>query len=106
MFLLLLLNYQLSLSLANEPMCSKFAYEEQLLEKMIRQEIKLEMIQNDIKKTQEAVSNTLDEMKRTSEEIARDKERNEGNVFFSNVLFCFTSDILWLLSSTLTIEFF
>jgi hypothetical protein len=43
-FLLLLLNNSLSLSLANEPMCSKFAYDEQLLEKMIRQEIKVETI--------------------------------------------------------------
>jgi ribosomal protein L22 len=86
-------------------MCSKFAYDEQLLEKMIRQEIKVEMMQNDIKKTQEAVSITLEEIKKTSEEvfktleslqnnatevmkgIIRDKERNEGNVFILRDIF-------------------
>jgi ribosomal protein L22 len=98
-FPLLLLNYSLSLPLANEPMCSKFAYDEQLLEKMIRQEIKVETMQDDIKKTQETVSFTLEEIKKTSVEVSktleslqnnatevmkgiiRDKERNEGNVF-------------------------
>ncbi|XP_060595821.1 uncharacterized protein LOC132749912 [Ruditapes philippinarum] len=94
-FFLLLLKYQFSVSIANEPMCSKFAYDEQLLEKMIRQEIKVETMQNDIKKTQETVSITLEEIKKTSVEvfktlesvqnnatevmkgIIRDKERNE-----------------------------
>ncbi|XP_060564605.1 uncharacterized protein LOC132723829 isoform X1 [Ruditapes philippinarum] len=84
MFLLLLLKYQLSLSLANEPMCSKFAYEEQLLEKMIRQEIKVETMQNDIKKTQEAVSNTLEEIKKTGEEVSQTLKSLQNN--FTEVL--------------------
>ncbi|XP_060569098.1 uncharacterized protein LOC132727568 isoform X3 [Ruditapes philippinarum] len=78
-FLLLLLNNCLSLPLANEPMCSKFAYDEQLLEKMIRQEIKVEMMQNDIKKTQEAVSITLEEIKKTSVEVSKTLESVQNN---------------------------
>jgi U3 small nucleolar ribonucleoprotein component len=106
--LLLLLNYKFGLSLANEPMCSKFAYDEQLLEKMIRQEIKVETMQNDIKKTQEAVSNTLEEIKKTGEEVSQklkslqnnftevleritlEKQKNEGNVsFYIQYIFIF-----------------
>ncbi|XP_060554169.1 uncharacterized protein LOC132715199 [Ruditapes philippinarum] len=78
-FFLLLLKYQFSVSLANEPMCSKFAYDEQLLEKMIRQEIKVEMMQNDIKKTQEAVSITLEEIKKTSVEVSKTLESLQNN---------------------------
>ncbi|XP_060560791.1 uncharacterized protein LOC132720638 isoform X1 [Ruditapes philippinarum] len=78
-FLLLLLNYSLSLPLANEPMCSKFAYDEQLLEKMIRQEIKVETMQDDIKKTQETVSFTLEEIKKTSVEVSKTLESLQNN---------------------------
>jgi hypothetical protein len=63
-FFLLLLNNCLSLPLANEPISSKFAYDEQLLEKMIRQEIKVETMQNDITKMQETVSFTLEKIKK------------------------------------------
>ncbi|XP_060577745.1 uncharacterized protein LOC132734895 isoform X1 [Ruditapes philippinarum] len=78
-FFLLLLKYQFSVSIASEPMCSKFAYDEQLLEKMIRQEIKVEMMQNDIKKTQEAVSITLEEIKKTSVEVSKTLESLQNN---------------------------
>ncbi|XP_060577064.1 heavy metal-binding protein HIP-like [Ruditapes philippinarum] len=49
---------------AREPVCSKFAYEEQLLEKMIRTEIKVETMVNEIKKTEENVISTLGDIKR------------------------------------------
>ncbi|XP_060569097.1 uncharacterized protein LOC132727568 isoform X2 [Ruditapes philippinarum] len=78
-FLLLLLNNSLSLPLGNEPMCSKFAYDEQLLEKMIRQEIKVESMQKDIKKTQENVSFTLEEVKKTSVEVSKTLESLQNN---------------------------
>ncbi|XP_060554324.1 adiponectin-like [Ruditapes philippinarum] len=39
----------------NEPACSKFDYEEKLLEKMIRMEIKMEQMVNQIKKTKDDV---------------------------------------------------
>ncbi|XP_060564614.1 uncharacterized protein LOC132723829 isoform X2 [Ruditapes philippinarum] len=81
-FLLLLLKYQFRVSLANEPICSKFAYDEQLLEKMIRQEIKVETMHNDMKKTQDAVSITLEEIKKSlqnnlTEMVEGIKEKNE-----------------------------
>jgi gas vesicle protein len=49
---------------AKEPVCSKFAYEEQLLEKMIRTEIKVETMVNEIKKTEDNVTSTLGNIKR------------------------------------------
>jgi hypothetical protein len=42
--------YSYILCEAGEPVCSKFVYEEQLLEKMIRTEIKVETMVNEIKK--------------------------------------------------------
>jgi hypothetical protein len=50
---------------AREPVCSKFAYEEQLLEKMIRTEIKVETMVNEIKKTEDKVISTLGDIKQT-----------------------------------------
>jgi hypothetical protein len=50
---------------AREHVCSKFAYEEQLLEKMIRTEIKVETLVNEIKKTEDKVIRTLDDIKQT-----------------------------------------
>ncbi|XP_060573147.1 complement C1q tumor necrosis factor-related protein 5-like [Ruditapes philippinarum] len=61
--------YATDFSLATEPVCSKFSYEEKLLEKMIRTEIKVETIHNEIKKTEETVRNTLVEIKNTALEI-------------------------------------
>ncbi|XP_060595296.1 heavy metal-binding protein HIP-like isoform X2 [Ruditapes philippinarum] len=56
--------YSYNFSEAREPVCSKFAYEEQLLEKMIRTEIKVETMVNDIKKTEDNVISTLGDIKR------------------------------------------
>ena len=57
-------------SMAKEPVCSKFAYEEELLEKMIRTEIKVEMMVNEIKTTQDNVLSTLGDMKTTVADFA------------------------------------
>ncbi|XP_060573325.1 uncharacterized protein LOC132731207 isoform X2 [Ruditapes philippinarum] len=57
--------YSYNFSEAREPVCSKFAYEEQLLEKMIRTEIKVETMVNEIKKTEENVISTLSDIKQT-----------------------------------------
>jgi hypothetical protein len=56
--------YSNNFSEAREPVCSKFAYEEQLLEKMIRTEIKVETMVNEIKKTEDNVISTLGDIKR------------------------------------------
>jgi hypothetical protein len=72
--------YAAPFSIATEPVCSKFSYEEKLLEKMIRTEIKVETMQNEIKKTEEAVLNTLVEIKKTALDI---QDKFEG---FSNDL--------------------
>ncbi|XP_060604825.1 uncharacterized protein LOC132757532 [Ruditapes philippinarum] len=55
-------------SMATEPVCSKFSYEEKLLEKMIRTEIKVETMQNEIKNTEETVLNTLLDIEKTAAE--------------------------------------
>ncbi|XP_053408383.1 uncharacterized protein LOC123559718 isoform X1 [Mercenaria mercenaria] len=57
--------YSFNISSAKEKVCSKFAYEEQTLEKMIRTEIKVENIESEIKKTQDSVLNTLKEIQMT-----------------------------------------
>ncbi|XP_060601248.1 complement C1q and tumor necrosis factor-related protein 9A-like isoform X3 [Ruditapes philippinarum] len=57
--------YSYNFSEASEPVCSKFAYEEQLLEKMIRTEIKVETMVNEINKTEENVISTLGDIKQT-----------------------------------------
>ncbi|XP_060573323.1 uncharacterized protein LOC132731206 [Ruditapes philippinarum] len=57
--------YSYNFSEAREPVCSKFAYEEQLLEKMIRTEIKVETMVNEIKKTEDNVISTLGDIKQT-----------------------------------------
>ncbi|XP_060603917.1 uncharacterized protein LOC132756797 [Ruditapes philippinarum] len=56
--------YSYNFSEAREPVCSKFAYEEQLLEKMIRTEIKVESMVNEVKKTEDNVIRTLSDIKR------------------------------------------
>lgn len=42
-----------------EPLCSKFHYEEQTLEKMIRQELKVEKMHSSIEETQKLVETAL-----------------------------------------------
>ncbi|XP_060607444.1 uncharacterized protein LOC132759652 [Ruditapes philippinarum] len=61
---------------AREPVCSKFAYEEQLLEKMIRTEIKVETMVNEIKKTEENVISTLGDIKQTVTDMFADIKGN------------------------------
>ncbi|XP_060598344.1 uncharacterized protein LOC132752086 [Ruditapes philippinarum] len=61
--------YSYNFSEAREPVCSKFAYEEQLLEKMIRTEIKVETMVNEIKKTEDKVISTLGYIKQTVAEF-------------------------------------
>jgi hypothetical protein len=66
-------------SSVTEPLCfSKFSYEEKLLEKMIRTEVKVENMQNEIKKTEETVLNTLVEIKKTALDI-QDKFQGLSN---------------------------
>ncbi|XP_053372692.1 complement C1q and tumor necrosis factor-related protein 9A-like [Mercenaria mercenaria] len=99
-FVLLFLVKNINFSLATEPVCSKFAYEEQLLEKMIRTEIKVESIESEIKKTQDSVLNTLNEIKKkaadimdrfedlrnniTDETVAKTKDMQKKEEFFQN----------------------
>ncbi|XP_060582856.1 uncharacterized protein LOC132739209 [Ruditapes philippinarum] len=61
---------------AREPVCSKFAYEEQLLEKMIRTEIKVETMVNEIKKTEDNVISTLGDIKQTVTDMFADMKWN------------------------------
>ncbi|XP_045185274.2 complement C1q and tumor necrosis factor-related protein 9A-like [Mercenaria mercenaria] len=79
-FVLLFQICSFKIVLATEPVCSKFSYEEQLLEKMIRTEIKVESIENEIKKTQDTVLNTLKEVKKTVADITHTFEEMRNNI--------------------------
>ncbi|XP_060597396.1 heavy metal-binding protein HIP-like [Ruditapes philippinarum] len=68
--------YSYNFSEAREPVCSKFAYEEQLLEKMIRTEIKVETMVNEIKKTENNVISTLGDIKQTVTDMFADMKGN------------------------------
>ncbi|XP_060561158.1 heavy metal-binding protein HIP-like isoform X1 [Ruditapes philippinarum] len=65
---------------AREPVCSKFAYEEQLLEKMIRTEIKVETMVNEIKKTEDKVISTLGDIKQTVADFTDMFADMKGNI--------------------------
>ncbi|XP_053375907.1 complement C1q and tumor necrosis factor-related protein 9A-like isoform X3 [Mercenaria mercenaria] len=100
-FVLLFLINRVNVSLATEPVCSKFDYEEKLLEKVIRQEIKVETMRREIVKTQDSVLNTLNEIKKkvgdindrfedlrnniTEEMIAKTKDIEKKEEFFKNL---------------------
>ncbi|XP_045204159.2 uncharacterized protein LOC123557038 [Mercenaria mercenaria] len=56
-------------SLGPEPQCSKFHYEEQLLEKMIRTEVKVEEIEKRILETNQHVIDVLEDLKTESVDI-------------------------------------
>ncbi|XP_053375909.1 complement C1q-like protein 3 isoform X2 [Mercenaria mercenaria] len=104
-FVLLFLMDRVNVSLTTEPVCSKFDYEEKLLEKMIRTEVKVEAIESEIVKTQDSVLNTLNEIKKkvvdindrfedlrnniTEEMIAKTKdlEKNEEEIARPSVAF-------------------
>jgi hypothetical protein len=79
-FVVLFQIYNFQFVLAKEPVCSKFAYEEQLLEKMIRTEIKVENMANEIKTTQEAVMDTLGVIKKTVQEFTDMFESLKNNI--------------------------
>ncbi|XP_053372691.1 uncharacterized protein LOC128546317 [Mercenaria mercenaria] len=88
-FALLFQIHSYKVSLATEPMCSKFSCQEQLLEKMIRTEIKIESIENEIKKTQNTVLDTLSEVKKTVDNIMEEmegktKDMEQREEFFRN----------------------
>ncbi|XP_045207702.2 complement C1q and tumor necrosis factor-related protein 9A-like [Mercenaria mercenaria] len=72
--------YNIHTSMATEPICSKFSFEEQLLEKMIRTEVKVEMIQSEIKKTEDIVLNTLNEIKKTVADITENVGDFRNNI--------------------------
>ncbi|XP_053399851.1 uncharacterized protein LOC128557124 [Mercenaria mercenaria] len=60
----------LILSLAvSEPVCSKFAYEEQLLEKMVRVEFNVGQMEKEIKSTNNLVLESLQQLKETREKM-------------------------------------
>jgi gas vesicle protein len=62
-----------------EPTCSKFDYEEKLLEKMIRMEIKMEQMVNEIKKTKDdvlAITNNVTQTVRNAEQNIHEFHRN------------------------------
>ncbi|XP_060582858.1 uncharacterized protein LOC132739211 [Ruditapes philippinarum] len=65
---------------AREPICSKFAYEEQLLEKMIRTEIKVETMVNEVKKTEDNVISTLGYIKRAVSDFTDMFADMKGNI--------------------------
>jgi leucyl-tRNA synthetase len=63
----------------NEPACSKFDYEEKLLEKMIRSEIKMEQMVNEIKKTKDdvlAITNDVTQTVKNAEHNIQEFHRN------------------------------
>ena len=62
------------ISEATEPLCSKFHYEEQLLEKMIRTEIKVETMHQENKKTEDKVTTTLETMQKDFQDNQKHSE--------------------------------
>jgi gas vesicle protein len=63
----------------NEPACSKFDYEEKLLEKMIRMEVKMEQMVNEIKITKDdvlAITNDVTQTVKTAENNIHEFHRN------------------------------
>ncbi|XP_060554322.1 complement C1q-like protein 3 [Ruditapes philippinarum] len=63
----------------NEPACSKFDYEEKLLGKMIRMEVKMEQMVNEIKKTKDdvlAITNDVTQTVQNAEHNIHEFHRN------------------------------
>ncbi|XP_060584361.1 uncharacterized protein LOC132740472 [Ruditapes philippinarum] len=56
----------------SEPECSRFHYEEQTLNKMIRQEIAMEKLQADMAATQQQVFDTLGKLTETTQQLSDD----------------------------------
>lgn len=55
-----------------EPVCSKFHYESQTLEKMIRQELAVEKMKTEIEETRKQVSSALSELRAERESFTRE----------------------------------
>ncbi|XP_060554323.1 adiponectin-like [Ruditapes philippinarum] len=64
----------------NEPACSKFDYDEKLLEKMIRMEVKMEQMVNEILKTKDGVLKLTNDVTRR----VKNAEQN-SHEFYSNI---------------------
>lgn len=58
-----------------EPHCSSFHYEEQLLEKMIRSEIKLEDIVKTISALEQRVNDSLEKVKTVAEHLTTQEKK-------------------------------
>ena len=67
-------------SMTKEHVCTQFQYDEQLLEKMIRTEIKVEAMVNEIKNTEGNVLSSLGEMKQTIAEFVDKFEILKENI--------------------------
>jgi predicted nuclease with TOPRIM domain len=64
----------------SEPTCSRFHYEEQTLEKMIRQEIKVEKMKSDMQLTEQRVLDALEKLKTERSEFNKDLMKKEGDI--------------------------
>ncbi|XP_060584365.1 uncharacterized protein LOC132740475 isoform X1 [Ruditapes philippinarum] len=64
----------------SEPECSKFHYEEQTLNKMIRQEIAMEKLQADMAATQQQVLDTLGKLTETTQQLKDDWNNEKTNL--------------------------
>ncbi|XP_053399855.1 uncharacterized protein LOC128557125 [Mercenaria mercenaria] len=58
----------------SEQVCSKFAYEEQLLEKMVRVEFNVGQMEKEIKNTNNLVLESLQQLKQTREKMTEEFE--------------------------------
>ncbi|XP_053400871.1 uncharacterized protein LOC123559119 [Mercenaria mercenaria] len=64
----------------SEPVCSKFAYEEQLLEKMVRVEFNVGQMEKEIKNTNNLVLESLQQLKQNWEKVAKESEALKTDV--------------------------
>ncbi|XP_060563831.1 heavy metal-binding protein HIP-like [Ruditapes philippinarum] len=78
-FIVILLLHSSMTSVA-EPTCSKFHYEEQTLEKMIRQEIKVENMNSDMRLTEQRVLDALEKLKTERSAYIKDLMKKEGDI--------------------------
>lgn len=80
LFISLVLSLSTTSSSATEPHCSKFHYEEQLLEKMIRTEFKVEQMEKRAMETFDLVEKTLDNLKATVEDFETHMKNNRKEI--------------------------
>ncbi|XP_060593567.1 uncharacterized protein LOC132748036 [Ruditapes philippinarum] len=78
-FIVILLLHS-SMPSVSEPTCSRFHYEEQTLEKMIRQEIKVEKMKSDMQLTEQRVLDALEKLKTERSEFNKDLMKKEGDI--------------------------